>query len=80
MLTAFLITVPVNVFILFYFPEMNYFVRAFWVIFTGLLIALLGNRKKLNSIILLFEAASVKHKFWGFMLLLSLLITHAVFH
>jgi solute:Na+ symporter, SSS family len=80
MLTAFLITVPVNVFMLFYFPEMNYFVRAFWVIFTGLLIALLGNRKKLNSIILLFEAASVKHKFWGFMLLLSLLITHAVFH
>jgi SSS family solute:Na+ symporter len=80
MLTAFLITVPVNVFILFYFPEMNYFVRAFWVIFTGLLIALLGNRKKLNSIILLFEAASVKHKFWGFMLLLSLLITHAFFH
>ncbi|MDC0960474.1 hypothetical protein OAR37_03475, partial [Flavobacteriaceae bacterium] len=80
MLTAFLITVPVNVFMLFYFPEMNYFVRAFWVIFTGLLIALLGNRKKLNSIILLFEAASVKHKFWGFMLLLSLLITHAFFH
>ena len=79
-LAAFIITVPINILILLIFPEMNYFVRAFWVIFTGLLFALLGNQSQLVSIGSLFKAASSKHKFWGIMLIISLLILHLVFH
>ena len=79
-LAAFIITVPINILILLIFPEMNYFVRAFWVIFTGLLFALLGNQSQLVSIGSLFKAASSKHKFWGIMLIISLLLLHLVFH
>ena len=79
-LAAFIITVPLNILILLVFPEMNYFVRAFWVILIGLLFALIGNRSQLGSKAGLFKAASFKHKFWGIMLLISLLVLHLVFH
>ncbi len=49
-LTAFLITIPLNIILQLLFPEMNYFVRAFWVIFSGLTIAILGSKSKLVSI------------------------------
>ena len=39
-LTAFLLTLPLNIGLQVALPEMNYFVRAFWVIFSGLSIAL----------------------------------------
>jgi len=35
-IVAFLITIPVNLALKFAFPEMNYFVRAMWVILCGL--------------------------------------------
>lgn len=79
-LTAFLITIPLNIILQLLFPEMNYFVRAFWVIFSGLTIAILGSKSKLVSIKTLFEASTPQHKFWGFMLFLSLLILHYIFH
>jgi divalent metal cation (Fe/Co/Zn/Cd) transporter len=59
---------------------MNYFVRAFWVIFSGLAIAIIGSKSGLVSIKNLFEASTPQHKFWGFVLLLSLLFLHYVFH
>ena len=79
-LVAFLITVPVNILLQLIFPEMNYFVRAFWVIFTGLSISLLGNQNRIVSISGLFKAASPKHTFWGVLLFISLLTLHLVFH
>jgi SSS family solute:Na+ symporter len=79
-LIAFLITVPVNILLQLTFPEMNYFVRAFWVIFTGLSISLLGNQNRIVSVIGLFKAASPKHMFWGVLLFISLLTLHLVFH
>lgn len=79
-LTAFLITIPLNITLQLLFPEMNYFVRAFWVIFSGLAIAIIGSKSGLVSIKNLFEASTPQHKFWGFVLLLSLLILHYVFH
>ena len=79
-LVAFLITVPVNILLQLTFPEMNYFVRAFWVIFTGLSISLLGNQNRIVSISGLFKAASPKHRFWGVLLFISLLTLHLVFH
>ena len=79
-LVAFLITVPVNILLQLIFPEMNYFVRAFWVIFTGLSISLLGNQNRIVSISGLFKAASPKHTFCGVLLFISLLTLHLVFH
>lgn len=79
-LIAFLITIPLNIILQLLFPEMNYFVRAFWVIFSGLTIAILGSKSKLVSIRTLFEASTPQHKFWGFILFLSLLILHYIFH
>ena len=79
-LFAFLTTIPLNIILEILLPEMNYFVRAFWVIFFGLAIAIIGSRSKLVSIKSIFEASTPKHKFWGFMLFLSLLILHYVFH
>ena len=79
-LTAFLITVPMNIILQLAFPEMNYFVRAFWVIFSGLFLSLLGNRTRIVSIRSLFKSASPWHTFWGISLFVSLLILHLVFH
>ena len=79
-LTAFLITVPMNIILQLAFPEMNYFVRAFWVIFSGLFVSLLGNRTCTVSIRSLFKSASPRHTFWGISLFVSLLILHLVFH
>ena len=79
-LTAFLITVPMNIILQLAFPEMNYFVRAFWVIFSGLFLSLLGNRTCTVSIRSLFKSASPRHTFWGISLFVSLLILHLVFH
>ena len=79
-LTAFLITVPINILLQLVFPEMNYFVRAFWVIFSGLILSLLGHRTNIVSIRSLFKSASPKHTFWGILLFISLLILHLVFH
>jgi SSS family solute:Na+ symporter len=79
-LTAFLITVPMNIILQLAFPEMNYFVRAFWVIFSGLFLSLLGNRTRIVSIRSLFKSASHRHTFWGILLFVSLLILHLVFH
>ena len=79
-LTAFLITVPMNIILQLAFPEMNYFVRAFWVIFSGLFLSLLGNRTRIVSISSLFKSASPRHTFWGISLFISLLILHFVFH
>ena len=79
-LTAFLITVPMNIILQLAFPEMNYFVRAFWVIFSGLFLSLLGNRTRIVSISSTFKSASPRHTFWGISLFISLLILHLVFH
>ena len=56
-LFAFIATLPINVSLQIFFPEMNYFVRAFWVIFIGLSITIAGSRGKLNSILGLFRAS-----------------------
>ena len=79
-LAAFLLTLPVNVGLQYLLPEMNYFVRAFWVIFTGLSIAILGSKGQLNGLFSLFQPANEQTKKWGWALAASLLFLHIVFH
>ena len=79
-LFAFIATLPINVSLQIFFPEMNYFVRAFWVIFIGLFIIIIGSRGKLNSILGLFEPANRLTRNWGWLLAISLLLLHLIFH
>ena len=79
-LFAFIATLPINISLQIFFPEMNYFVRAFWVIFIGLSITIAGSRGKLNSILGLFEPANRGNRNWGWSLAISLLLLHLIFH
>ena len=79
-LTAFLITVPLNITLQLVFPEMNYFLRAFWVIITGLVIAFTINIKKIKNVFKLFFVSSKGNLILGWFLLFSLLIIHYIFH
>ena len=79
-LFAFIATLPINISLQIFFPEMNYFVRAFWVIFIGLSITIAGSSGKLNSILGLFEPANRGNRNWGWSLAISLLLLHLIFH
>ncbi len=79
-LTAFLITVPLNITLQLVFPEMNYFLRAFWVIFTGLVIAFTININKIKNVFKLFFVSSKGNLILGWFLLFSLLTIHYIFH
>ena len=77
---AFLMTLPLNISLQVFFPEINYFVRAFLVIFSGLIIVLIGSKGALNSLFSLFQPANSKTKRWGWILAISLFILHIIFH
>jgi SSS family solute:Na+ symporter len=79
-LLAFILTLPINFLLQFLFPEMNYFVRAFWVIFTGISIALMTNLGKLSDFSKLLVSASPRNKWLGVFLLTSLVLLHLLFH
>ena len=79
-LTAFLLTLPLNIGLQVALPEMNYFVRAFWVIFSGLSIAILSSKGQLNGLVSLFQPANEQSKRWGWALAASLLLLHLIFH
>jgi len=92
-LIAFLSTIPLHLifkgfdfgFILFegFFPKMNYFVRAGWVIMISFSILALGSWKngfkKLNDIIYLQKESKSVQKI-GLGLLFSLILLHIIFH
>ena len=77
---AFIASLPINIALQFLFPEMNYFLRAFWVIFSSLLIALLGNKGGVHKLTSLFQPSSRRIKNWGWALAISLLLLHIIFH
>ena len=79
-LWAFALTLPLNLFIQNTLPDMNYFVRAFWVIFIGLGIALSGSWGALQKPKSLFIAYSPRERRNGFALGASLLLLHFIFH
>jgi len=83
-LAAFLSTIPLHRIIIYFFPEMNYFVRAGWVItiaFTAIAIAsiILNQKgfKKWNDLVK-FDSPTIRNI--GFGLLLSLITLHILFH
>ena len=79
-LWAFILTLPLNIALQYFFPEMNYFVRAFWVILIGLTISVCTSRFEINSMMSLLKPADRQHTFWGLVLAVSLLCLHLIFH
>jgi SSS family solute:Na+ symporter len=80
-LIGFIITVPMQFLILWQFPGMNYFVRAFWVIISGLFVvsALSWNGGFINwkKLFYTFDKSITRY---GWLLLLSLITLQIVFH
>ena len=79
-LFAFIATLPVNISLQIFLPEMNYFVRAFWVILIGLLLTTLASRVQFNSLLLLFRPANNLTRNFGWALAISLILLHIIFH
>ena len=79
-LLSFILTLPINVGIQIFYPEMNYFLRAFWVICIGLGLTFLGSEGRLKNIKNLFQAANPIKRLWGLILAFSLVLLHFVFH
>lgn len=79
-LWAFLTTLPVNIVLQNLFPEMNYFLRAFYVIAIGLVIAFIGNWENRNKFSSLFRPANSHVAQWGWALMASLVLLHIIFH
>lgn len=79
-LFAFVATLPANVGLQWFFPEMNYFVRAFWVIFVGLSFSILASNGKVFPFFKMFQPASKMNRNWGWALAISLVFLHFIFH
>ncbi len=79
-LFAFIVTLPLNISLQNFFPEMNYFVRAFWVILIGLLLTTLASRGRFNSLLSLFRPANNLTRNFGWALAISLILLHIIFH
>jgi len=80
-LIAFLSTVPLHLTIIYFFPEMNYFVRAFWVILLALIFVILlsanGGIRKWKELIQYDDPKILKA---GVVLLTSLVLLHVLFY
>ena len=79
-LFAFIATLPINISLQIFLPEMNYFVRAFWVILIGLFLTTLASRGQFNSLLSLFRPANNLTRNFGWVLAISLILLHIIFH
>ncbi len=79
-LLGFLSTMPLHLIIIYLFPDMNYFVRAMWVILIALVFVMLVSAKGgFRSVKELIQYDSKRILQFGGLLLLSLILTHIVF-
>lgn len=81
-LISFLSTIPLHLIIIQLFPEMNYFVRAMWVILVAFSLTALPHSitKSWYPVRQVFESDSLRVKQIGWGLLGSLALLHIVFH
>ena len=79
-LFAFSITLPANILIEFIFPEINYFVRAFFVILIGMFITIKSNMNKIIPLRELIKYDNNMIRNCGIFLAFSLIIIHFIFH
>ena len=79
-LFAFITTLPINISLQIFLPEMNYFVRAFWVILIGLIFTTIASMGQFNSLLSLFRPANNLTRNFGWALAISLILLHIIFH
>jgi SSS family solute:Na+ symporter len=79
-LLAFASTIPLHLVIIYLFPDMNYFVRAFWVIVIALGISISfsykGGVKRISELMVSDDRYTSR---FGIILLISLILVHLVF-
>ena len=81
-LVSFLSTIPLHLLIIWQFPEMNYFVRAMWVILVAFALTALPHSLagKWYPVGQVFQSSSARVKQIGWGLLASLVLLHVIFH
>ena len=79
-LIAFFATVILQLILKFIFPDMNYFVRAMWVILISFFMIKLFSKTKFKSIKSLIYSDSNQIKKLGLGMLISLILLHIIFH
>ena len=81
-LAAFLSTIPLHLTIIYFFPEMNYFVRAMWVILIAFLVVVVGATQtggfRSWKDLIIYESPKIGQI--GVALLVSLIALHVIFH
>ena len=77
---AFVSTIILQFVFIHFSPDMNYFIRAMWVILTGFALVLLFSRTRFKGAKVLFESGSKQITRLGFGMLLSLILLHIIFH
>lgn len=80
-LAAFISTIPLHLIILYFFPEMNYFVRAMWVILMAFSLVGFGSFRqgwRKGSALIVYDSPGILKI--GLGLLASLLLLHILFH
>ena len=77
---GFILTLPINIFIQYYFPEINYFLRAFFSIIIGLTISFVFNIKSFisHNKLIVFGTKNIRN--FGLIILISLITIHIIFH
>ena len=79
-LATFLSTIVFQFIFKSFFPEMNYFVRAMWIILLGFILIYLLSKTNFKNPLELFKSGSRKISRIGLLMLLSLIILHIIFH
>lgn len=79
-LYGFVATIPLQFAFIYFFPEMNYMVRAMWVIIIGFLIVVIGSRSGFVKDKLKAQPAAPWLGKAGIGMLLSLIALHIIFH
>ena len=79
-LVAFFTTIILQLILKFIFPDMNYFVRAMWVILISFFMIKLFSKTKFKRIKSLIHSDSNQIKKLGLGMLISLILLHIIFH
>ena len=77
---AFLSTILFQFIFKFFFPEMNYFVRAMWIILIGFFLVLLFSKTRFENLWVQFQTDSKQISRMGLGMLISLILLHIFFH
>tara|TARA_B100000925_G_scaffold204348_1_gene155220 strand:- start:13297 stop:14889 length:1593 start_codon:yes stop_codon:yes gene_type:complete len=77
---TFLSTIIFQFLFKYFFPDMNYFIRAMWIILLGFTLIYILSKSSIRNSIELFHSGSEQINFMGVAMLISLIFLHIIFH